>query len=162
MEMQKKKQMKEVNIIHFEEKYAENFANLNYEWLNTYFIIEKHDREMLDNPQKYIIENQGQVLLAKIDNIIVGTVALLYIDENTYEVAKMAVKQGYKGRQIGKKLMLEAIEYAKKVGKSQLILESNTKLVSAINLYRKVGFKAIELDPNTPYERCDIRMKLVL
>lgn len=154
--------MKEVNIIHFEEKYAEDFASLNYEWLNTYFIIEEHDREMLNDPQKYILENQGQVLLAEIDNIIVGTVALLYIDENTYEVAKMAVAQGYKGKQICKKLMLEAIEYAKKVGKKELILESNTKLVPAINLYRKVGFKAIDLDPETPYERCDIRMKMEL
>lgn len=151
-----------VEIVEFEPQHAEAFAALNYEWLNTYFNVEEHDTEMLDNPMEYIINPGGQILMAVADGKIVGTTALIVVDDETFELAKMAVAPEHRGLKIGKRLMLSAINYSMKVGKKKLMLESNTKLTPAINLYIRTGFKAAPLDPNTPYDRCNIRMELKL
>ena len=76
--------------------------------------------------------------------------------------ARLAYELSGRGLDIGRQLMLEFIEYSKKVGKKRIILECNTRNIPAIKLYRKFGFKEIPLDPNTPYERANIRMELKL
>lgn len=151
-----------VSILGFESNLAHHFSELNYEWLNQYFEVEDHDREMLDHPQSYIIDNGGHIFFAKVNDEIVGTVALIKEDSDTYELAKMGVTSKYRGLQIGKKLMEHAIEFSKSTGKKRLVLESNTKLTPAINLYIKAGFKAAPLNECSPYARCNIRMELVL
>ena len=150
-----------VEIVGFEDRYANDFARLNYEWLEMYFDVEDHDREMLDAPIDYIIKPGGQIFFAKVDGQIVGTVALIVVDQDTYELAKMGVTPKYKGLKIGKKLMHHAIEEARKAGRKRLVLESNTKLTAAINLYIDSGFKAAPL-ACSPYARCNIRMELKL
>ena len=42
------------------------------------------------------------------------------------------------------------------------MLYSSTKLTPAINLYRKVGFKEVELEKDSHYERSNIKMILEL
>ena len=155
-------QEREVQIIEFEDKYATDFANLNYEWINEFHSIEEHDREQLDNPIDYVIRNGGQILIAKLGEEAVGTVALINIDDKSFELAKMAVTSKYRGYSIGKKMMEACIKFAREKKLKSLILESNTKLIPAIKLYRKYGFVEIPLDPNTPYERANIRMELVI
>lgn len=151
-----------VEIVEFKDKYANDFAELNYEWIREFHDIEEHDREQLDNPKDYVLKNGGQILIAKIGEEAVGTVALIHINNETFELAKMAVTSRYRGFSIGKKLMEACIEFARKNGIKRLILESNTKLIPAIKLYRKYGFVEIPLDPNTPYERANIRMELIV
>ncbi len=152
----------EVEIIKFKDKYADDFARLNYEWIDEFFEIEKHDREQLNNPKDHIIETGGQIFYAKINDEIVGTVALIKTDNNTFELAKMAVTSKYRGYKVGDKLMAACIEYAEEKGSKQLYLESNTKLIPALRLYQKFGFKKAPLDSNTPFKRTNIRMKLHL
>ena len=65
-------------------------------------------------------------------------------------------------RHSGDKLMEACILYARTQGRRSIILESNTKQVAAIRLYRKFGFKEIPLDPNSYFERANIRMELVV
>lgn len=151
-----------VGIIGYEHRYAEDFARLNYEWLEQYFTVEPHDREMLDHPYQYIIQTGGHILFARVDEQIVGTVALIRDGEKACELAKMAVKPNFKGLKIGRKLMDAAIDHARKNGNERIWLESNTGLTPAINLYISAGFRAAPLDPKTPYARCNIRMELKL
>ncbi|MGC2235170.1 MAG: helix-turn-helix domain-containing GNAT family N-acetyltransferase [Pyrinomonadaceae bacterium] len=149
----------EARIIEFEEKYAGDFASLNYDWISKGYKIEGHDREILDDPVNYIIDAGGQIFFALIGEQVAGTVALMNMDEETLELAKMAVSTKFRGYNIGLKLINACIEYSKKKGKKRILLESNTKQIAAINLYKKVGFKEIPLDPNTPYARANIRME---
>jgi N-acetylglutamate synthase-like GNAT family acetyltransferase/DNA-binding MarR family transcriptional regulator len=152
-----------IKVIKFSPEYAVDFASLNYEWLNQYFEIEEHDREMLDEPEEYIINKGGQILLAlNGENKAIGTVALLKEDDGVYELAKMAVTPRFKGFKIGNLLMEEAVKFAKHLGARTVFLESNRKLVPALNLYRKYGFIEVEHDANTPYARSDIKMELNL
>ena len=156
------KKESQVTIFEYEGSYAEDFARLNYEWVEEYFEVEEPDRRVLDNPETYVIKPGGQIFFAKIGDDVVGTVALINFENDAFELAKMAVTTKYRGFSIGKKLMDRCIAYAKKSGKKRLFLDSNRKLVPAISLYKKSGFKAIRFDEKTPYARSDIRMELIL
>lgn len=153
---------KEVEIITFEEKYAGDFADLNYEWIEQFYEIEDHDREVLDHPVSSIIQPGGQIFFALIDRKAVGTVALIPETDNAVELAKMGVNSKFRGFSIGEKLINACLEYAKNEGFEKVVLESNRKLIPAINLYKKVGFRETPLNPNSLYKRADIRMELIL
>ncbi len=150
----------EVTIISFNEKYSDDFARLNFEWLERYFYIEDYDREILTNPKKYILDKGGYILFALIGDKAVGTVALIKRGEGIFELSKMGVTEDYQGKRIGKRLMNACIEYVKQIGCKQLFLDSSRKLAPAITMYTKFGFKEIPVPEDTPYERCDIRMEL--
>jgi N-acetylglutamate synthase-like GNAT family acetyltransferase len=149
-----------VEIVAFEERFAEDFAQLNFEWLEKYFYIEDYDKEVLTNPKNYILDKGGHIYMALVAGKVVGTVALIYRAKGVYELSKMAVSPNYQGLRIGQKLMYFCINKAAEMGLDRLFLDSNTKLTPAITLYHKVGFKEIPVPKNTPYERCNIRMEL--
>jgi len=151
--------LSEVRIVEFEKRYAADFARLNYDWISKDYVVEDHDREILDDPENYIIRQNGQIFFALVGEQVAGTVALLDVDEETYELGKMAVSPDFRGYNIGLRLMNACIEYSKKYGKKRIVLDSNTKQIAAINLYKKAGFIEIPLDPNTPYQRSNIRME---
>lgn len=152
----------EIQVVTFDQKYAGDFARLNYEWIERYFKVEDHDREMLDAPYEYVLEPGGQILFALAGDEVAGTVALLAAAEDSFELAKMAVSPNFQGRGISNKLMQGCIDYARSVGRKRIFLESNTKLTPAIGLYRKFGFKEVPLAADSPYERVNIRMELAI
>ena len=152
-----------IDIISFENQYATYFYDLNIEWLQTYFYVEPYDEDVLSNPEKYIINQGGHIFFAKLDNQIVGTVALMPIEsDGLFELTKMAVSPKHRGFKIGQELMQHCIAFSKSIGLAELILYSNTTLENAIYIYRKYGFVELPLEPDTPYKRSDIKMLLKL
>jgi DNA-binding MarR family transcriptional regulator/N-acetylglutamate synthase-like GNAT family acetyltransferase len=158
----KAKQLDEVEIIDYEPKYAKYFAQLNYEWLEKYYEIEDIDRRVLDHSQKEIINKGGYIFFAKYNGEIVGTVALMKFNDEIYELTKMAVTKKYQGKQIGKKLMIAALNFAKKADIKIVYLESDTKLVPAVNMYSKMGFVSVPLTHIhvSEYKRTNIKMEM--
>jgi DNA-binding MarR family transcriptional regulator/GNAT superfamily N-acetyltransferase len=152
----------EVHTLAYEPKYQPDFKRLNVEWIERYFKLEEADLKALDRPDAYIIQRGGHILLAQYEGRIVGTCALIRMDANTYELAKMAVSPTAHGLGIGERLGRAAIYKAKELGARRLYLESNTKLVPAINLYHKLGFQKTVAGAPSPYERCNIQMELDL
>lgn len=67
----------DLKIIPFDETASKDFYNLNIEWLDAYFYVEPFDEEVLSKPEHYIINKGGHIFFAKIDDMIVGTVALM-------------------------------------------------------------------------------------
>lgn len=98
--------------------------------------------------------------MAQYENEMAGTVALKFVEPKIYEFTKMAVDEKFQGMKIGKQLAIAAIEKAKELNARKIILYSNTKLIPAIALYRKLGFKEIPLDG--PYQRSDIKMEYAI
>ena len=92
---------------------------------------------------------------------VVGTCALLAGHDGARELAKMAVKESFKGRGIGRALGEAAIEVARGEGASRVELMSNTKLEPAIALYRRLGFVEVPL-PMNDYRRANIKMEMKL
>lgn len=151
-----------IEIIPFDPAYAADFKNLNLDWLNKYFRVEPHDDKVLGDPEKYIIKPGGNIFFAREGKRILGTVALMKIEDDVFELTKMAVTPQSQGKKIGQKLMAHTLEFAKEQGWKTLILYSNRKLESAIYIYKKYGFEEIPLEDNNPYGRGDIKMKLEL
>ena len=162
----------DANILNFREKMSvtiENykpvhkniFRKLNENWITTYFKLEQPDIDALFDPQGYILDKGGFILVASIKGEPVGVCALLVKDDLVYpyELAKMAVAQSVRGKKVGWLLGQAIIEKAKSIGAQKLFLESNTILEPAINLYRKLGFKEIQ-GSQSPYDRSNIQMEL--
>ena len=53
-----------IEIIPFQQKYAQAFFDLNMEWLETHFYVEDFDREVLSKPQQYILNRGGHIFFA--------------------------------------------------------------------------------------------------
>jgi GNAT superfamily N-acetyltransferase len=151
-----------LEIIPFQQKYAQDFYELNIEWLETYFYVEDFDKEVLRNPYKYIIEPGGHIFFARENELILGTVALMAYSEDVFELTKMAVLPNQRGKKIGQQLMQYCIDFSKEQKFQKLILYSNTILENAIYIYRKYGFVELELEPDSPYDRSNIKMELRL
>lgn len=161
----KQKAIKEINIVPYQRKYKSDFAQLNYEWLEKYFKTEKaeaEDKRLLNNPEREIVKKGGEIFFAILNNVVVGTCAVLKIDDTTYELAKMGVTEKVQGRQIGKKLALTAIGYAVEKGALKLKLYTSSKLNAAHNLYRSLGFVEVKGESNDRYKRKLILMVLDL
>lgn len=151
-----------IEIVEFSDEFAADFARLNYEWIEKYFSVERHDREILDNPQKYVLEPGGEIFMALVDGKAVGTVALIPEDDGVLELTKMAVSPAYQGRGIANHLMLACIDYARSKATRIIFLESHRSLTTALALYRKFGFVETPTDTNSEYARADIRMELAI
>lgn len=152
--------MSTVSIIEFTPLHQPDFERLNKHWIEKYFWMEPIDHEVLSKPEEHILSSGGYIFMAEYEHAIAGTVALKFVGSGVYEFTKMAVDEKFQGLKIGKRLAEVAIEKAKEKKASKIILYSNTKLATAISLYRKLGFNEVPLDG--PYKRSDIKMELVL
>jgi putative acetyltransferase len=75
----------------------------------------------------------------------VGCGAIRLIDRETAELKRMYVELGVRGTGIGRQL-LEVLEAeARALGAKRLVLETGTRQVAALALYRKCGFAPIPL-----------------
>ena len=149
-----------VNILNYQPGHQPVFEKLNRDWIEKYFWMEPVDQEVLGNPEEHIIQQGGFIFMADYKNEIVGTVALKFVETGVYEFTKMAVDEKFQGLKIGKQLAKAAIEKAKQKQAHKIILYSNTKLITAIALYRKLGFQEIPVDG--PYKRSNVKMELAL
>ncbi|HTE10509.1 MAG TPA: bifunctional helix-turn-helix transcriptional regulator/GNAT family N-acetyltransferase [Chitinophagaceae bacterium] len=162
-EQKKQRESSKVKIVNYQPEYQQAFKKLNEEWITKWFKMEAADHKALDNPEGYILDKGGHILVALYDGEPAGVCALIKMEDPAYdfELAKMAVAAGMRGKNIGWLLGNAVIEKAGSLGARKIYLESNTILTPAINLYHKLGFKKVA-GHATPYERCNIQMERVL
>lgn len=151
-----------IKIIPFKSHYAPIFRELNVAWLEKYFYVEAKDKEILENCENFIIDKGGYIFFAAFGKHLVGCFSFIKLDDKIYELGKMAVDPQYQGRKIGQDLLEFAISFARDHKWKKIVLYSHTKLDTAIYIYKKHGFTEIQLESNTPYERCNIKMELVI
>ena len=161
---QQDKEAEAVEIRPFKPAYAEAFRTLNMSWIEHYFKVEEADRQVLDDPAGRIINLGGEVLFAVSTGReqVIGTCALIRLENENAELAKMAVSEEAKGKQVGLLLGEFAVERARARGFQTLVLESNRKLTPAISLYKKLGFIEKPFPHPSEYSRADIYMELSL
>ena len=156
------KTVNHVSLIPFDAKYAKDFAALNVEWLEKYFVVEPHDVDLLERCEETIIKKGGHIFFAKVGDTIAGTFSLIKVEDGIYELGKMAVSPKFQGQKIGQQLMQFCIKFSTIQGWEKLVLYSNRVLENAIYIYRKYGFEEITIENNPPYQRSNIKMELVL
>ncbi len=102
-----------------------------------------------------VMVGDGAFLVAYLDHVAVGCGALRRLDPATAEIKRMYVDPSVRGRGIGRALV-EALEHeARLLSVTRIVLETGTRLASAINLYEAMGYARIPLfgeylsSPNT-------------
>lgn len=162
-ELKKERESQQVSIVDYNPAYQGAFRALNEQWISSYFQMEQADYNALDDPQGYILNKGGYILVALYKGEPVGVCALIKMNDPDYdyELAKMAVSPAVQGKSIGWLLGNAIAQKAKDLGARKIYLESNTLLKPAINLYHKLGFSKVA-GRITPYERCNIQMELIL
>jgi ribosomal protein S18 acetylase RimI-like enzyme len=149
-----------VRVVEFDPRWREDFATLNLEWLQRWFVVEPFDREVLGNPERHILADGGRILFA-VDTAdrAIGTVALMRAGDGVYELTKMAVAPEARGRGIGRQLMDAALALYRTLDARELFLESSSKLGPALALYERVGFRHHPAPrPGSHYARADVHM----
>lgn len=140
---------------------AAAFERLNLAWIERFFRVEAADRAALGNPRKKILDPGGEVFLARLDDEVVGTAAMVPMPDGGFELAKMAVAPHVQGLGLGEDLARAALAWARDQGAPRVFLESNRSLTPARKLYEKLGFVEVA-GPPSPYARADIQMELML
>ncbi|MBS0583672.1 MAG: GNAT family N-acetyltransferase [Proteobacteria bacterium] len=149
-----------VEIAPFKPALREHFYRINAQWLERYWSLEPIDRDVLSEPEKHVLKPGGAIFYALADGEVIGTVALIKdAAAGEYEVSKMGVEAGWRGKGAGR-LLLDAVvaEFRRRKGRL-LFLESNSKLGPALNLYASAGFvHQPALRPGSHYARSDVYM----
>lgn len=158
-----RRESRTIEIVDYCPDHLAVFKRLNIMWINSHWSLEAHDFETLSSPEDSILSKGGSILVALIDGVPMGVVALCRMENREYdfELAKLAVDPEARGTGLGEVICRAAIERAKSLGANKLFLESNTLLKPAINLYRKLGFTELK-EYNPAYERGDIQMELII
>ena len=95
----------------YERKFNNDFFLLNKAWIEESWILEDSDKKDLLNPKK-IVDDGGQVFFAVHSQITIGTVAMIKNSEYIFELAKMTVKEDYRGKGVANMLMNQCIDFA--------------------------------------------------
>ncbi len=163
LEKQAKLTPQDVEIIEYSDEYAGDFFKINIDWISENFVVEDIDKYVLSHPNEAILDKGGIILLARLSNgEIVGTCALMQMDDGEYEFTKLGVSRHYRGLKIGEKLINAAFGRAREMGLKSLFLLTNHQQRSSIHLYEKLGFKhsgEIMDKYGHEYERADVAME---
>lgn len=148
-------------IIDYTDTYAADFKGINLEWLDKYHLTESHDLQMLEDPRGTIIAHGGVIYLAKSNDTIIGSAALIKEHDGIYELAKMTVIPAWRGKGISKLLIEKCLATARSLKAKKIILFSNDQLQAALALYTQYGFKHVDVT-DSPFTTANVKMELSL
>lgn len=80
------------------------------------------------------------VVLAYVEEMVVGCGAIKSYDVQVAEVKRMYVKPEYRGRGIARTILTELENWAKELGYVRCILETGKRQPEAISLYQSMGY----------------------
>ncbi|WP_288227255.1 GNAT family N-acetyltransferase [uncultured Enterococcus sp.] len=139
--------MSEVKIVPFEEKYTQEIVDLiipiQREEFNIQLTVE--DQPDLLRIQEEYINTGGNFWVALFDDKVIGTIALVRLENHCGAIKKMFVTKDFRGeKQIGRKLLDTLVNYCKEQGYERLYLGTVEVLKAAQKFYKKNGFELID------------------
>ncbi len=154
-------------IVDYSDARAGDFHDINREWIEAMFVVEPHDRDVLENPRDHIIDPGGTILFVEAAGIgIVGACALMPTgDTGSWELTKMGVRSAARGRKAGEFLLSAVLDRACDLPIEELYLLTNSACEAAVHLYEKAGFTHdadIMARFGSTYARCDVAMRFDL
>ncbi|MCX6211296.1 MAG: GNAT family N-acetyltransferase [Bacteroidetes bacterium] len=110
-----------------------------------------------------LFQSAGSVYyIAEIDGTIVGGCGIFPTEglpTGTCELVKLYLSNTARGTGLGKKLLLQSMQWAKENGYTQVYLESMPELSKAVAIYENVGFERMtQAMGNSGHCGCDIWM----
>jgi len=150
-----------LRIVPYRPEHAAAFRDLNLDWIRKYFTVEPRDERDLGDPDTYILAPGGYIFMAELNDVAVGTCALMREEEGVFELAKMTVSESVRGLGVGRALGERTIAHARAIGARRIELFTNSSLTPAITLYHALGFVDVPVG-NTDFVRADVHMVLDL
>ena len=139
-----------IEITKYEEFYNQAVINLilNIQKNEFNIPIDIEAQPDLRNIVEFYQNGNGNFWIAKIDNIVVGTIALLDIGSNNVALRKMFVKSEFRGKElgVGQALLNRVFEWTNEKETSSIFLGTTDKFLAAQRFYEKNGF--VEIDKN--------------
>lgn len=89
----------------------------------------------------------SDLIVADTGGKVVGYIALMDLGKDA-KIISFAVKKEFRRKGIGTKLLKTAIERCKQRGKERILLEVRVSNTVAQRLYKKNGFKIVDVIPN--------------
>ena len=120
---------------------------------------ENTDQDILDIETHYL-KNGGAFMVLVVDTEIIGMYGIYRVSAAVCELRKMYLNPSYKGQGFGKQLMNDALAQAVALGFAEMHLETNSRLVEAIGMYKRYGFE-VSADAGHA-ARCDVCMRKLL
>ena len=134
----------------------EQITGLVYSILEEYGLSpdpDDNDADLKDIDTYYLQRGGAFRVMVQEDGRIVGTVGLSPKGDGLVELKKMYLAPELRGQGLGKRLLTEAIEEARRSGFRRIELKTASRLETAICMYRSAGFQEIVLDH--PISRCN-------
>jgi GNAT superfamily N-acetyltransferase len=111
--------------------------------LDDYFDAAAFDEELRTLPGEYS-PPRGRLLLASLQQLPAGCVALRPIDDEYCEMKRMFVYPRFRGEGIGLALATQLIDNAREAGYRAMRLDTSIRQAEAKGLYSRLGFRIIE------------------
>jgi ribosomal protein S18 acetylase RimI-like enzyme len=102
-------------------------------------------------PGEYVSPD-GALLVAWVDDVAAGSVALARIDDARAEIRRLWVRPTFRRRGVARALTLASIEHARTLGFDHVVLDVVPTRSGAIALYRALGFTDIDPYDDYPFE----------
>ncbi|MCM2981490.1 N-acetyltransferase [Niallia circulans] len=102
------------------------------------------DLLLLADPSEHLIREylkKGICYIAEDRDQTIGVYVLLPMEEETIELINLAVGESYQGIGLGKRLVMHAIEEARKLGYNRIEVGTGNSSISQLALYQKCGFR---------------------
>jgi ribosomal protein S18 acetylase RimI-like enzyme len=109
------------------------------------FKVYGYERGEVDLPGEYRAPD-GCLLLATVDSVPAGCVALRRLDERTCELRMLFVRPEFHGLGLGRALVVRLLEEARRMRYSSVRLDTSPHMAGAYRLYRSVGFREVAHD----------------
>lgn len=149
-----------MKIISYRPEYREAFVQLNTEWLNRFFWVESFDQYAMDYVEELIAQGAMVFFALDDDGDVLATCMAMPLEDTTWEICKLAVKNQYTGTGAGSAVLQAAMQYAENHGATKEVLISCRSLAPAIHLYKKFGFHEVSYRKDFwKSEKADIEME---
>lgn len=148
----------DVQIVTYRPEYQPAFEALNRAWLEPHGLLEPADLEFLQHPDRHIRVDGGELFMALINGVVVGSCAAIRLSARHWELAKLTVADEARGAGIGRRLAERVIAYVRDAGATTIDLTSNHQLVAAIRLYESLGFAHAPIPAAVRYVTADVYM----
>jgi len=151
-----------MRVVPYNERYKNEFIEMNKKWVSEMFVLEKEDIAVLSNIEQTLAQG-GQIFFAIDDNDeVLACCMIAPLPNGEWEIEKFCAKGMYTGTGAGSACLKACIEYVKEKKVEKIVIVSNRKCTHAISLYRKNGFVEVPMDKEKfPFERADIAFEQI-
>ncbi|MEC0107113.1 GNAT family N-acetyltransferase [Paenibacillus taichungensis] len=104
---------------------------------------------LMADPSKAIVDeylSRGVCFIAEYEGEMVGEFVLLKTRPETVEIVNIAVQEELQGQGVGKHMIKEAIEAARKLGGRTIEIGTGNSSFHQLKLYQRCGFRIIGVD----------------